>query len=404
MNPPDARQLLPIVLGRSESIFASDMRSCAAALREAVAGSKVLVIGAAGSIGAAVVRRLAGLRPGAIDLVDLSENGLVELVRDLRSAPLPLACALRTYAIGLGSVEFEHFILANGRFDYVLNLAALKHVRAERDPFTLMRLLDTNVLSLHRALELLARTGSTRAFSVSSDKAVRPASVMGASKRWMERVLALHSRSMRTGSARFANVAFSDGSLLHGFLLRLAHGQPLSAPSDVRRYFISADEAAELCLLACFVGGNLEVFVPKLLNPDLALSMADVAQRVLQAVGLEPVLCSTEQDARTSPLLSEAAPTRWPCYIAASDTSGEKELEEFFGPLEAVVTDRHAAIGIVRLDPASFDGDRVRSACEALEELRSRSAWTKKEIVAIVSEAVPELQHRERDASLDERM
>jgi FlaA1/EpsC-like NDP-sugar epimerase len=283
-----------------------------------------------------------------------------------------------------------------------VNFAALKHVRAERDSQTLMRLLDTNVLALERSISLLGATPSL--FSVSSDKAVRPASLMGASKRWMERILASHSDASTVGSARFANVAFSRGSLLEGFLYRISKRQPIAAPRGIRRYFISSPEAAELCLLACFVGRNREVFVPKLGPEHGAIEMVEVAEIVLRASGMEPEVFASAEEARTSPLLRASRPTRWPCYFEATSTSGEKALEEFVGPNEHVEPTRFAAIDVVTLEPSHTDRARLDEARRKLIALRDSETWGKSDIVEIVRLAVPELTHLERGASLDDRM
>ena len=397
-------QLLPLVLRRTESLFSRDIEANADALSAKIRGARVLITGAAGSIGSAFVRRLVAFRPASLTLMDLDENGLVELVRDLRSGREVFDGELRTLAIGLGSREFASYVRDAPAVGHLVNFAALKHVRAERDPQTLMRLLDTNVLALERAISLLI-AGPTRSFfSVSSDKAVHPASLMGASKRWMERVLASHSDVSTVGSARFANVAFSRGSLLEGFLYRISKRQPIAAPRGIRRYFISSPEAAELCLLACFAGRNREVFVPKLGAEHGAIEMVEVAEIVLRAFGMEPEVYASAEEARTSPLLRAPKPTRWPCYFEATSTSGEKALEEFVGPNEHVEPARFAAIDVVTLEPSQTDRARLAEARRRLIELRDSDTWRKAEIVEIVRSAVPELTHVERGASLDDRM
>jgi FlaA1/EpsC-like NDP-sugar epimerase len=397
-------QLLPLVLKRTESLFARDMAANAEALAAQIRDANVLVSGAAGSIGSAFVRILWRFRPASLTLIDLDENGLVELVRDLRSGPGGPVAELSTLAIGLGSREFEIYAREAPRSSHLVNFAALKHVRAERDPQTLMRLLDTNVLALERAISTLSAGVPPRFFSVSSDKAVRPANLMGASKRWMEQVLAVHSDRSTVGSARFANVAFSRGSLLEGFLYRISKRQPIAAPIGIRRYFVSAVEAAELCLLACFVGRNREVFVPKFGKQHEAIDMVEIAKIVLQAFGLEPEQCGSAEDARASNLLRVAKPTRWPCYFHDSLTTGEKDLEEFVGPTEQLMPTRFTAIDVVAMEASHFNNARVKDAENRLLDYRNSDSWRKPEIVEIVRLAVPELTHWERDASLDDRM
>jgi FlaA1/EpsC-like NDP-sugar epimerase len=397
-------QLVPLVLRRNASLFADDLKANTRDLTTAIRGARVLVTGAAGSIGGAFVKEIARHRPAALALIDLDENALVELVRDLRSGDGAGEGEMRTLAIGIGSREFEHFVRDTAPFDYLVNFAALKHVRSERDPQTLMRLLATNVLALDRAVAALLARGQPRLFSVSSDKAVRPASLMGASKRWMERLLASYSGTTSAGSARFANVAFSRGSLLDGFLHRIAKRQPIAAPSDIKRYFISSQEAAELCLLACFAGGDREVFVPRASDAMIPIGMIEVAEIVLRAHGLEIERFTSSEAARRSDLLREKNPRRWPCYFDESSTSGEKPLEELVGPAEQVDTTRFRTIDVVTLSAPAEDADRLADARARLMRLRDSGSWHKDEIVDIVRTAVPELDYVDRGSSLDERM
>jgi len=397
-------QLVPLVLRRTTSLFADDIKANTKDLSARIRDARILVAGAAGSIGSAFVKELSRYRPAGLTLIDLDENGLVELVRDLRSGVDTSDGELRTLAIGLGSREFEHYVRQSPPVDYFVNFAALKHVRSERDPQTLMRLLDTNVLALERAISVLLARGRPKLFSVSSDKAVRPASLMGASKRWMERILASQSGKSAVGSARFANVAFSHGSLLEGFLNRIAKRQPIAAPSDIQRYFISSREAAELCLLACFAGRDREVFVPRASDRMDAIGLVDVAEIVLRAFGLEPERFASAEDARRSELLKQAKPTRWPCYFHESSTSGEKPLEEFVGPAERVDDRRFRAIDVVTLDPPARDAAPLADAHRRLTSLRESEIWRKEDLVEIVRIAVPELEYLDRGPSLDDRM
>lgn len=397
-------QLVPLVLRRTTSLFASDVEASEQNLAASVRGARVLVAGAAGSIGSAFVKELSRHRPAGLTLIDLDENGLVELVRDLRSDVDSSEGELRTLAIGLGSREFEHYVRHAPPADYFVNFAALKHVRSERDPQTLMRLLDTNVLALERALSVLLSRGRPKLFSVSSDKAVRPANLMGASKRWMERILASHSGTSAVGSARFANIAFSRGSLLEGFLNRIAKRQPIAAPSDIKRYFISGQEAAELCLLACFVGKDREVFVPRVAGDMSAIGLVDVAQIVLGAFGLEVERCGSEEEARRSELLRQTNPSRWPCYFHESSTSGEKSIEEFVRPTEHADPTRFETIDVVTMEPPAQDAARLADARLRLMRLREGETWRKEDIVEIVRIAVPELEYLDRGPSLDDRM
>jgi FlaA1/EpsC-like NDP-sugar epimerase len=391
--------LLARILGRSESLFAQDMAAESKRLADAIDGKRLLVIGAAGSIGGAFVRELARFRPARLHLVDISENALVELVRDLRSSPLKLPADFRTASLDYGRPEFIRFALDHAPYDALINFSALKHVRAERDVYSLLRMIEVNVASLNRCLDLSSRLGLARVFSVSTDKSVRPANLMGATKNLMEKALFRADLEPVASSARFANVAFSGGSLLEGFENRLRKGQPLSAPTDVRRYFISDREAGELCLLACFLTERRQVLFPKLDADRHLLSLADIARQVLEHHGLTPHLCATEQEAIQARNLPK---DRWPCYFAASDTTGEKMVEEFHRTSDVVDGTRFHAAAVTREEPS--DPRLLDAFLAEIERLRASPTWRKADIVAAIRAAVPELDHHELDRNLDQKM
>lgn len=384
--------LLSKILGRSRSMFADDMADHAQDLREAIGGRRLLITGAAGSVGSAFVKQVARYSPASLHLVDINESGLVELVRDLRSSPVQLPDDFRTVSIDFGSAEFAHFA-ADHPHDVLVNFAAMKHVRAERDVYSLMRMIHVNVASPEACL---GWHDFARAFSVSTDKSVRPANLMGATKNLMEKVLFRDGPAPVSTSARFANVAFSAGSLLEGFEQRLRKGQPLAAPTDVRRYFISDVEAGELCLLACFLGSARQVFFPKLQQTDL-LSLADIAKAFLHHHGYEPKLCASEREA------IETRPGKhWPCYFSPSDTTGEKEAEEFFRPTDEV--DWTSFRSVARVTEPASDPRVIANFLDRIRFIRAQPVWTKADVVAAIRKAVPELVHVERDRSLDEKM
>ena len=391
-----ADPLLARILGRDRSLFAADLARHQDGISAELSGARVLVIGAGGSIGAAFVRQLAAFRPAALHLVDLNENTLVEAIRDLRSGEVAPPDDLRSLSIDFGSDEFARFAAACGPWDHVVSFAAMKHVRAERDPYSLMRMIDVNVGALHRALDWIGP--ARRIFSVSTDKSVRPANLMGATKNLMERVLFCRDGTIAS-SARFANVAFSAGSLLEGFEQRLAKSQPLAAPSDVRRYFISAEEAGQLCLLAAFTAAPREVFFPRLSPDEDLLSFADIARAVLAARGLEALPCADEAEAKAA---MGRDPGRWPCLFAPSDTSGEKMAEEFHRDGEHPDFDRFAAIGVAREAPARRE--EIDSFLAEIAALRRQPVWDKAAIAAAIARAVPDLDHAERGRSLDQKM
>jgi nucleoside-diphosphate-sugar epimerase len=400
MIPP---KLLARVLGRGRSLFADAILQRQNELRQAIGSSRVLVIGAGGSIGATFVKVLAPYQPSALHLVDLSENGLVALVRDLQAEQLAPPAGFATYAVGFDEIEFYHYLRSVPRFDYILNFAALKHVRSERDPFTAMRLLRTNVLANHDLLASLGSLAPRRYFCVSSDKAVNPASLMGASKAFMERVCLDYSGEIPFSSARFANVAFSEGSLLQSFCQRIERGQPLAAPNDVRRYFISHQEAGQLCLLSCFLGANREIFTPGP-QADLPLkTLSEIGALVLEEYGRVPLLCDSAQEALRRARETPAPGAAWPCYFAPSDTAGEKPVEEFRAAGEMADGARHPNINVITR-PQTAARQTIATAVKQLKKWRQAGGWTKADLFKAVQSVVPEFTPLARDASLDDKL
>jgi UDP-N-acetylglucosamine 4,6-dehydratase len=390
------------LIGRSEPLFAADIERHEADLSAAVAGGRFLVIGGAGSIGQAVAREIFRRKPRALHVVDVSENNLVELVRDLRSTLGYIDGDFRTFAIDCGSVEFDALMRWSGGYDYILNLSALKHVRSEKDPFTLMRMVDVNILNTDRTLDWAREQGARKYFCVSTDKAANPVNMMGASKRIMELFLMRASLAVTVSTARFANVAFSDGSLLHGFNQRMLKRQPLAAPRDVRRYFVTPRESGELCLMSCLLGENRDIFFPKL-SEKLHLTTFDaIAVKYLAAQGYEAVPCATEDEARAR--VEELLPQRrWPCYFADSDTTGEKDFEEFFTERETLDMDRFESVGVIRNEPM-FDPALLERFTARITELKAAGGWDKPDLVALFHEMIPDFAHRETGKYLDARM
>lgn len=397
------QRLESMVTGRRDSLFDIDLAPRLEQVRDSLTDARVLIIGAAGSIGGSFTREISRFEMRCLHLVDLSENNLAEVVRDLRSTNAPLPEDFSTFALDYSSNEMRQCLASMEGYDYVFNFAALKHVRSERDPFTLMRMLITNVLGNDWLMEWLGESPPRRFFCVSSDKAVRPANLMGASKAFMERVLLSRSDAMNVSSARFANVAYSDGSLLHGFNQRMARRQPLSAPSDIRRYFISHREAAQLCLLSAFIGNNREIFYPKMFSEQDALSFADLARQHLAEYGFEVVEFESDAEAvgfmASEPIYSK----RWACHFSSSNTTGEKPCEEFSDPSEGVDEERLKSTGIVNA-PIQQPRALVEDAINRITRLRNSSSWSKSDLLAILSEVVPELQHIESHRNLDQKM
>jgi FlaA1/EpsC-like NDP-sugar epimerase len=390
------------LIGRTSPLFEEDISSRRKELEALVSSSTFLVIGGAGSIGQAVTREIFKRNPLALHVVDISENNMVELVRDIRSTLGYIDGDFRTFAIDCGSNEYEALMNSSGGYDYVLNLSALKHVRSEKDPYTLMRLIEVNILNTIKTAQMAKEQGAKKYFCVSTDKAANPVNMMGASKRIMEMFLMRESKTMEISTARFANVAFSDGSLLHGFNQRFAKRQPISAPNDVRRYFVTPQESGELCLMSCLLGENRDIFFPKLSEQLHLTTFSDIAERFISKLGYEPFRCSTEQEARdrSSELI---ASKRWPCYFFKSDTSGEKDFEEFFTDKEILDMERFQNLGVIK-NEANFSSDMLENFLEIIHELRTKKVWEKAPIVDIFNKMIPDFDHKETGKYLDERM
>lgn len=390
------------LIGRNRALFDTDIQRHEAELSGLVQASRFLVIGGAGSIGQAVTREIFKRRPRALHVVDISENNMVELVRDIRSTLGYIDGDFRTFAIDCGSREFAALMHAERGYDYVLNLSALKHVRSEKDPFTLMRLIEVNVLNTIATIAQAQAGGTRKYFCVSTDKAANPVNMMGASKRIMEMFLMRASESLPISTARFANVAFSDGSLLHGFNQRFAKRQPISAPNDVRRYFVTPQESGELCLSSCLLGDNRDIFFPKLSEQLDLTRFSDIAVRYLESMGFTPHECASEDEARDRAAELIAA-KRWPVYFFASDTTGEKDFEEFFTDAETLDMQRFENIGVIKNDPA-YDEAKLEYFLSTIERLRAQPVWDKLELVELFNHMIPEFQHKETGRYLDGRM
>ena len=389
-------------IGREEALFDHDLTSNANKLLEIVSNSRFLVIGGAGSIGQAVTKEIFRRNPKKLHVVDISENNMVELVRDIRSSFGYINGDFQTFALDIGSIEYDAFIKADGQFDYVLNLSALKHVRSEKDPYTLMRMIDVNVFNTDKTLQQSIDAGVKKYFCVSTDKAANPVNMMGASKRIMEMFLMRKSEQIAISTARFANVAFSDGSLLHGFNQRIQKRQPIVAPNDIKRYFVTPQESGELCLMSCIFGENRDIFFPKLSEALHLISFADIAVKYLEQLGYEPHLCKTEEEARQ---LAHTLPEqgKWPCLFTVSDTTGEKDFEEFFTDKEELDMSRFANLGIIKNEPL-YEQKLLTFFEESISEMKSEQAWTKDQIVKLFFKMIPDFGHKETGKYLDSKM
>ncbi len=389
------------LIGREHSLFDEELRHYSGELRAAVSGRSFLVIGGAGSIGQAVVKEIFQREPAVLHVVDISENNLVELVRDLRSSLGYIPGDFRAFPLDAGGVEYRALVQASRGYDYVLNLSALKHVRSEKDFYSLMRMIEVNILNTVRTLEDARAMGARKYFCVSTDKATNPVNMMGASKRIMELFLLSASQQVPVSTARFANVAFSDGSLLHGFAQRIAKGQPLSAPRDVRRYFITQEESGVLCVMSCLLGENRDIFFPKLDPAANLLTFSEIAVRYLASLGYEAEPCASEDEARAKALKRQGR--KWPCYFFDSDTTGEKAVEEFYVEGQDLDLDRFPNIGVIR-NTAYLDRARLDGFLSEIAAMRTRGVWTKEQLVTLFQGIAPEFAHHETGKYLDDRM
>lgn len=390
------------LIGRDKELFSDDISAHEKELSSIVSTSTFLVIGGAGSIGQAVTKEIFKRNPKKLHVVDISENNMVELVRDIRSSFGYIDGDFQTFALDIGSIEYDAFIEADGQYNYVLNLSALKHVRSEKDPFTLMRMIDVNIFNTDKTLQQSIQKGTKKYFCVSTDKAANPVNMMGASKRIMEMFLMRRSKKIVISTARFANVAFSDGSLLHGFNQRIQKRQPIVAPNDIKRYFVTPQESGELCLMSCIFGENRDIFFPKLSEALHLITFADIAVKYLENLGFKPYLCESEDEARA---LTATLPDQgqWPCLFTASDTTGEKDFEEFFTDNETLDMERFHNLGVIKNNPV-YEKSKLNRFTKTIAKMQAKRAWTKDQIVELFFEMIPDFGHKETGKYLDGKM
>ncbi len=395
------------LIGRTKELFTDDISDNNEELKSIVSTSTFLVIGGAGSIGQAVTKEIFKRQPKKLHVVDISENNMVELVRDIRSSFGYIDGDFQTFALDIGSLEYDAFIKSDGKYDYVLNLSALKHVRSEKDPFTLMRMIDTNIFNTDKTIKQAKENGTKKYFCVSTDKAANPVNMMGASKRIMEMFVHRNSLDIKVSMARFANVAFSDGSLLHGFNQRLEKKQPIVAPNDIKRYFVTPQESGELCLMSCIFGKNRDIFFPKLSENLHLISFANIAVKYLEEKGYEPYLCKDEDEARNffiqNSKLNIQNLKQWPCLFTASDTTGEKDFEEFFTDNETLDMKRFENLGVIK-NEANFDAELLQSFEKTIKNYKKNLSWSKEEIVKEFFTLIPDFGHKETGKYLDGKM
>lgn len=390
------------LIGRTNQLFNEDISTHEKELKKIVSSSSFLVIGGAGSIGQAVTKEIFKRNPRKLHVVDISENNMVELVRDIRSSLGYIDGVFQTFALDIGSDIYDAFIKADGKYDYVLNLSALKHVRSEKDPFTLMRMIDVNIFNTDKTLLQSIEKGTKKYFCVSTDKAANPVNMMGASKRIMEMFLMRRSENIDISTARFANVAFSDGSLLHGFNQRIQKRQPIVAPNDIKRYFVIPKESGELCLMSAIFGENRDIFFPKLSENLHLITFAEIAVKYLDQIGYEPVLVDNEEEARAK-VAELSSQKKWPCLFTKSDTTGEKDFEEFFTDRETLDMNRFQNLGVIK-NPLNIELDKITMFENGISEMRNKGNWNKEEIVSLFNQMIPNFNHKETGKYLDAKM
>jgi FlaA1/EpsC-like NDP-sugar epimerase len=390
------------LIGRKNPLFETDISTKAQQISKNVSSSTFLVLGGAGSIGQAVVKEIFKRGPKKLHVVDISENNLAELVRDIRSSFGYISGDFQTFALDIGSSTYDAFIENDGEYDYVLNLSALKHVRSEKDPFTLMRMIEVNILNTEKTIQQAIDKGSKKYFCVSTDKAANPVNMMGASKRIMEKFLLRKSSEIAISTARFANVAFSDGSLLHSFKQRLDKQQPIVAPTDVKRYFVTPEESGQLCLMSCLFGDTRDIFFPKLSQELDLITFSSIAEKFLNAQGYKVHICDSEKQARSA-VSNDILSKKWPCFFTLSDTTGEKSFEEFYMPNETLDLQTFEKLGIVKSE-ADFNNEQLNYFLTRIETMRKQNSWSKESIVSLFFEMLPELNYEDKGKYLDSKM
>ena len=391
------------VTNRQSSLFSADIEDHRDRLYQKLKGKSVLVIGGAGSIGSSFVKAILPYEPAALVIVDTNENALAELTRDLRSTKgMFIPEDYVPYPMDYASDVFEKMFRGRGGFEIVANFSAHKHVRSEKDIYSIEALLCNNVLHANRLLELLSEFPPEEYFCVSTDKAANPVNIMGASKRVMEDLIFSYSDEFPIKTARFANVAFSNGSLLAGFLTRIQKLQPLSAPSDVKRYFVSPEESGQICMLSCMLGNNREIFFPKLHESQM-ISFDRIATRLLEEQGYEVLECDSDEEAIERAEELKNGGKKYPVHYSGSNTSGEKLYEEFFTEQETVDMDRFKALGVIT-GKDQIDRDKVKRLLQKLEDLFGKASAQKEDVVKALEEYLPDFKHIETGKSLDSKM
>ena len=394
---------------RPVSMFAADIEANRDTLTREIKDKKVCVIGGAGSIGSSFIKAVLRFEPGSVVVVDLNENGLAELVRDVRSTEgLFVPDEFRCYTLNFADPIFERIFREEKGFDIVANFSAHKHVRSEKDRYSVQALIENNDIKAKKLMDLLTVYPPKHFFCVSTDKAANPVNIMGASKRIMEDLVMAYNKYFKVTTARFANVAFSNGSLPDGWIHRVQKLQPLAAPSDVKRYFVSPEESGQICMLACILGNGGEVFFPKL-GEDQMLTFSSICDDFVKAQGFEKYPCTTDEEAKRKAAALKVSPRggdlegAYPVVYFKSDTTGEKAYEEFYVPGEKIDMQRFQALGVVE-QTTRHEMEEVNTFFDKLETIFADEAFTKAQVVEAIQEFISNFEHEEKGKNLDQKM
>ncbi len=391
------------ITNRKESLFLPDIEANYQLLFERIKSNDVLVIGGAGSIGSSFIKAILPFKPKKLIVVDTNENGLTELTRDLRSTHgITVPIEYKTYPMSFADRTFHRMFKYNKGFQIVANFAAHKHVRSEKDYFSISSLIQNNVINAVTLLDFLEKSPPNHFFCVSTDKAANPVNIMGASKKVMEEVIMAYSNKFSITTARFANVAFSNGSLLDGFVNRIIKNQPLSAPMDIKRYFVSPEESGHICLLACILGDSGDIFFPKLDTTQMK-SLTEIARDFLIYLNMEPHLCSSEEEAKKMAFYRHKDDKNYPVYFVRPDTSGEKNYEEFYTCEDEIILDRYYALGVI-INSKRCTIEEIKLIIKLLKSQLEKPFNTKANIVNILESYIPSFKHIETGKYLDQKM
>ena len=388
---------------RPSSMFEVDIKANAEKLAQEIEGKSVCVIGGAGSIGSSFIKAVLRFKPGKLVVVDLNENGLAELTRDIRSTEgLFVPEEYRAYTLNFADPIFTRILREEKGFDIVANFSAHKHVRSEKDRYSVQALIENNDIKAKKLMDLLCEFPPKHFFCVSTDKAANPVNIIGASKRIMEDLVMAYNKYFKVTTARFANVAFSNGSLPDGWIHRLQKKQPLAAPSDVKRYFVSPEESGQICMLACVLGKGGEVFFPKL-GEDQMLTFSSICDDFVKSEGFTKKECSSDEEAKQYAAKMDYDSDTYPVVYFKSDTTGEKAYEEFYVPGEKIDMQRFQALGVVE-QTTRHDMKEVDAFFNKLEGIFQKDDFTKVQVVDAIREFIPNFEHEEKGKNLDQKM